>query len=267
MMTNVETLLARTVTAIFAAILLLLFSASRAFAAEATLVANPSTATVNRGCNFSVAIDLNTGGVQTDGTDAILKYDPTRFTATNIVNGTIYPDYPGNSIDNQGGKINVSGLASPDTPFSATGTLATVNFTVLQTAPLGASQITFDFDPNNKAKTTDSNVVERGTIVDVLGSVTNGTYTVGTGACTTVGPGNPGGTSTTGGTTGGTTGTTGGAGSKFSTIPTGSGKGGLEGTPSTITQLPQSAITGPTLILTAVGGVLTVLGIIGLALF
>jgi hypothetical protein len=251
----------KTVTTIFALLIALFFSSSKVLAAEATLVINPNTASVNRGCTFSVGIDLNTGGVQTDGTDAILKYDPTRFTATNIVNGSIYPDYPGNSIDNTGGKINVSGLASPDTPFSSSGTLATVNFTVLQTAPLGASQITFDFDPNNKAKTTDSNVVERGTIVDVLGSVTNGTFTVGTGTCTTVGPGASPGTTTT------TTGTTGTTQNKFGTIPVGYGKGGTEGTPSTITQLPQSAITGPTLILSIVGGALTVLGIIGLALF
>jgi hypothetical protein len=254
-------ILKQTATAIFALLIALFFSSSKVLAAEATLVVNPNTSTVNRGCTFSIGIDLNTGGVQTDGTDAILKYDPTRFTATNIVNGSIYPDYPGNSIDNTGGKINVSGLASPDTPFSSSGTLATVNFTVLQTAPLGASQITFDFDPNNKAKTTDSNVVERGTIVDVLGSVTNGTFTVGTGTCTTVGPG----ASTSPTTPGGTT-TTGATGTKFGTIPVG-GKGGLEGTPSTITQLPQSAITGPTLILSIVGGALTVLGIIGLALF
>lgn len=256
----------QTVLVMLSMILLILLSPTKALAAEATLTINPTTATVNRGCSFSVAIDLDTGTVQTDGTDAIIKYDPTRFTASNIVNGTIYPDYPGNSIDNQGGKINVSGLASPDTPFADKGTLATINFTVLQTAPLGASQITFDFDPNNKSKTTDSNVVERGTIVDVLGSVTNGTFTVGTGACSTVGPTTPGTTTTTTTTTTGTTGTT-----PFKTVPAGGttipGKGGLEGTPSTYTQLPQSAITGPTLVLTVVGGALTILGIIGLALF
>ena len=153
------------------------------FAQVATLSLDPSSGTFNRNCPFSLKVDLDTGGAQTDGTDAILFYDASRFTATSITNGTIYPDYPGNNINSSSGKITISGLASMDTPFSDKGTLATVNFTVANNAPAGATQITFDFDPNNKAKTTDSNVVQRGTVVDVLNSVVNGSYIIGTGTC------------------------------------------------------------------------------------
>src|SRR3990167_7973764 len=96
---------------------------------QATLALSPATGTFNRGCNFSLNIDLNTNGAQTDGTDAILIYDSTRFTANSIQSGTIYPDYPGNNIDEAAGKITVSGLASVAQAFTGQGVLATINFT------------------------------------------------------------------------------------------------------------------------------------------
>lgn len=232
-----------------------------ALAQAATLSLSPTSGTFNRGCNFSLAVDLDTSGAQTDGTDALLKYDATRVTALSIANGTIYPDYPGNSIDTQSGKINISGLASPDQAFSSKGTLATVNFKVNQTAPTGDTPITFDFDPNNKAKTTDSNVVERGTIIDVLSSVTNGNYIIGTGVCGT--------SSTSGTTTSGTTST--GTGGSLGTLTSG-GTGGVGvGTPAgQLKELSPGGktpgLTAPTLVLTISGIVLVLLGIIGLAL-
>lgn len=234
--------------------------ASPAYSFAATLSLTPSTSTMNRGCSFSLNVDLDATGVQTDGTDAILRYDPTRFTATSIASGTIYPDYPGNSIDTQTGKINISGLASPDQAFSSKGTLATVNFIALQGAPTGTTQITFDFDPNDKTKTTDSNIVERGTIADRLDSVTNGTYTVGTGVCSS-----GTGTGTGGGTTVVKTGT---GGSLGGLTP---GKGGLESSASGKTLDDyvgeKSGIMGPTFFFSVIGGVLVILGILGLALF
>lgn len=154
-----------------------------AFAQAAVLSLDPSAGTFNKGCSFSLNVNLDTGGAQTDGTDAIIFYDASRLTATSITNGTIYPDYPGNNIDAANGKITISGLASVNSPFSSKGILATINFTVNNNASAGSTQITFDFDPNNKAKTTDSNVVQTGTVVDVLNSVVNGNYVIGTGTC------------------------------------------------------------------------------------
>ncbi len=150
---------------------------------KATLSLDPSDGTLNRGCNFSLNVNVDTGGAQTDGTDAILLYDPSKLTATSIANGTIYADYPADDIDSKNGKITISGLASVSTPVSGKSTFATVNFTIPASAADGATQVTFDFDPNNKAKSTDSNVVQRGTVVDVLNSVVNGKYTIGTGTC------------------------------------------------------------------------------------
>lgn len=241
---------------------LIFIFANPVLASAATLTLIPNTGTFNRGCSFSLNVDLDATGVQTDGTDAILRYDPTRFTATSVASGTIYPDYPGNSIDTQTGKINISGLASPDQAFSSKGTLATVNFIALQGAPTGTTQVTFDFDPNDKTKTTDSNVVERGTIADRLDSVTNGTYTVGTGACPT-------------GTGTGTGASTGGGGTSVIKTGTGGSLGGLtpglDSTASgkTLDDLvgEKPGIMGPTFFISIIGGTLVILGVLGLALF
>lgn len=222
-----------------------------ATALASTLGLDPATGTFNRSCNFSINVLLDTQGTQTDGTDAIIIYDPTRFTAQNIVNGTIYPDFPGNNIDSATGKITISGLASVTTAFTGKGTLATINFTVKDTAPTGSTQMTFEFDPNDKAKTSDSNVVERGTIADTLNSVQNGNYVIGTGTCgsqvTPTSP--PGGTFIPGGR--GTV-----------IVP--------QATPSAtfvpVKTLPQGGTQEFTLMVAIVGSVLTVLGILGLAL-
>lgn len=225
----------------------LLTSPVAAFAS--TLSLSPSTGTFNRSCPFSLQIKLDTGGVQTDGTDAILLYDNSRLTATSVAPGTIYADYPGTNVDDTSGKVTVSGLASVSQPFSGQGVFATVNFTVKDNAPTGATQVKFDFDPNNMAKTTDSNVVQRGTVQDTLSSVVNGNYTVGTGTCASPSP---------------------------SSVIAG-GPGGAVSTPAAqpkpFQTLDQAAGSAPggnsqwTATMAILGSALTILGILGLALF
>lgn len=220
-----------------------------ALAQQATLSLSPASGTFNKSCPFTLQIQLNTAGAQTDGTDAILLYDSSRITATSITNGTIYSDYPGNNIDDTNGKVTISGLASISSPFLGQGTLATVNFAVKDNAQPGATQIKFDFDGNNKAKTTDSNVVQRGTVADILSSVVNGNYTIGSGACGVASP---------------------------SPTPAARGAPGVA-TPSgavvppTLDRLVDKTGKGPgtpelTSTLAIVGVVLTILGILGLAL-
>ncbi len=219
------------------------------FAQTATLSLDPAGGTFNKGCSFSVNINLDTGSSQTDGTDAILIYDSSRLNAAAITKGTIYPDYPGNNIDPQTGRITISGLASVDKPFSGKGLLATVNFTVQSNAPTGMTEVKFDFNSQDKANTRDSNVVERTTVVDVLNSVVNGNYIIGTGTC----------------------------GSQVvTTSPVPAGQGGYvtatpAGQPKTIDQVVDRTGKGPgtpqlTFTLAIFGVVLTVLGVLGLAL-
>ncbi len=222
-----------------------------AYAQTASLSLSPSSGTFNKSCSFPLQVNLNTGGAQTDGTDAILLYDQSRFTATSISSGTIYPDYPGNNIDDTSGKITISGLASIASPFSGSGTLATINFTVKDNAQTGATQIKFDFDPNDKSKTTDSNVVERGTVADILNSVSNGSYTVGTGTCAQASP-----TPAPAGVGRGAVGVATPSGAVVQPVP-----------PAQAYQyLPEAGSEQLTITLAIVGSLLTILGILGLAL-
>lgn len=252
---------------IFVIFLVLLFSPTTVFAS--TLSLDPANGPFNRGCGFSINVLLDTQGTQTDGTDAILIYDSSRFSGQSITNGSIYPDFPGNNINDTLGRITISGLASVATPFTGKGILATVQFRVKETAPTGATQISFDFDPNDKAKTTDSNVVERGTVVDTLSSVLNGSYIVGTGSCSaqaspapTTAPGTPGSSVVPP------------PGTVVTQFPGGQGTVVVAtppAQPKTLDQFVDKTGQGPgtpelTFTLAIIGSILTVLGILGLAL-
>jgi hypothetical protein len=152
-------------------------------AMAATLSLSPASGLVNKGCAFGVSVQLNTGGVDVDGTDVILKYNPKQFTVSSVVNGSIFNDYPGNSIDNAAGKVSIYALASQNTSFTGSGIVATVNFTPATDLAATSPTISFDFDSASPTKTTDSNVTQKGTTSDILSSVTNGTYTLGTTSC------------------------------------------------------------------------------------
>lgn len=214
----------------------LLFSMPKeTLAAGSTLSLSPAVGTFNKSCNFSLEVKVDTGGYDTDGTDAILTYDVTRFVANKINNGPIYQDYPGNNIDAQNGKITISGLSSLGSAYKGSGILATVDFTVAENAPVGASQIKFDFDPTNKSKTTDSNVVERGTMAETLNQVVDGNYVIGAGSC-----------------------------AKGGTVPSATPSATIYQSSPTPT-LNQAADTATILTVVIVGSALTMLGIFGLA--
>lgn len=225
---------------LFVGIFLLL--AFPALANAASLSLSPAGGTLNRGCSYSIDVNLDTGGQDTDGTDAIIKYDPSKITVNSITPGTIYPDYPTANPNNSTGTVTISGLASVSSPVSGSGKFATLNVNVNSGASVATTtQMNFMYDPNNPTDTTDSNVVQTSTVVDILSSVTNGNYTISNGSCA-------GGTGTA---------------QVITTTPKG-------GTPSaqTIDDIVSGSpgITDNTIILSVAGGVLAILGILGLAL-
>lgn len=237
-------------------------------AMAATLSFDPASGVINKGCEISIKISLDTQGVQTDGTDVIVLYTPAQLSVSTsqITNGTIYPEYPGNSVD-PSGKISISGISSVSSPFSGTGTFATIKFNVASTLAVDTKvNLNFDFDPNNKTKTTDSNVVERGTIADVLSAVTNGSYSVGSGSCaagvsTSPGPGSAG--------TNGTSGITGGQGQVLpGTTPSSTQSAQYQNYNPNLNDITggKAGLLDNTIILTAVGAVLVILGIAGLVM-
>lgn len=156
---------------------------------KASLSLDPAGGVFNKGCNASLNVNVDTGGAQTEGTDAVLLYNPSKLTATSINKGSIYLSYPRTDIDSQNGKITISGISSLQTTFAGKGTLATINFAVPATAVPGATEVSFDFDPNNKTRSDDSNIVQSSTLVDILDSARSGMYSVGNGeSCQTVSP-------------------------------------------------------------------------------
>lgn len=176
----------------FVLLSLLLIFPSLTFAATFSL--SPSEGTFKKGCSYLVNINLDTQGVNTDGADALLLYDPNIFSITNssITNGNIYPDFPGNSVNQNTGLVSITGITSVSQPFNGQGLFATINLLVKDNASTGNISLKFDFDPANPTKTTDSNIVERGTIVDVLSSVTDGNYIISDESCITPPPDNDG---------------------------------------------------------------------------
>ncbi len=259
--------------ALFLSIYLLLFTFPAGVSAQTTsLEIDPASGPFNKGCSFTLNVQLKTGGAPAEGVDAIIAYDSTRLTADSLRKGTLFPDYPIANIDSSTGRIAISAMAAIGTPFTGSGVFASINFTVPSTAPTGTTQVNLDFDPNNKSKTTDSNVsgVQDGMVVDMLDSVLNGTFTIGTGACNAqASPAPVSGTIPGSGTTPGA-GT--GVGSGFVTQP-GFGQGAVYATPSANkpvyapgTNLPPAGTKELTFTLAIVASVLTVLGILGLAL-
>ena len=97
---------------------------STIYAASATLSIQPASGTFNIGCPFTLDVFLDTGGARTDGTDAILFYDQSRFTAQKIRPGTIYADYPGTVIDATKGRVAISGISSLSSAFAGQGILS-----------------------------------------------------------------------------------------------------------------------------------------------
>lgn len=156
--------------------------ASETVSKNATLSLFPASWRVNKGCSYSVQVRLNTAQAETNGADIVLNYDPAKLEATTITPGTIFDDYSSQYID-PSGKVLITGLAGGSDSYTGLGIFATVNFTVLEDALEGATKVEFDFDPNDKSKVTDSNVVEEGTNADLLTSVSNGEYTIGSGEC------------------------------------------------------------------------------------
>ncbi|MCC6179372.1 MAG: peptidoglycan DD-metalloendopeptidase family protein [Chloroflexi bacterium] len=150
-----------------------------AAAGSSRLLLSPATGTLQPVQTFTVTVQLETGGVPSAGTDAVLLFDPAKVEVVSLTNGTIYPSFARSS--DPPGQLSISGLSSLSGPSTASGTLASVTFRVLPTAPAGQTQLRLDFDPNNLQKTNDSNVVWSGASgpEDALAGVVNATFTIG----------------------------------------------------------------------------------------
>lgn len=122
------------------------------------------------GDNIPIKVRLSTGGHNTIGTDAILRFNPKFLQASQsaIIKGDIYNDYPQIQVDNQGGIIRISGIATNTIKgFNGIGELAIVNF---KAKLKGSSQLTLDFE---KGATNKSNVIDPDLSQNILEKVSN----------------------------------------------------------------------------------------------
>jgi len=141
----------------------------RAVEAAVSLSLSPPAKSVEINQEFTVLVILNTGGANADGADAILNYDAAKLNLASATLGDLF----GNKLvanTSVSGKVTLKATSASGTYFSGSGTFATLSFKGKTT---GTAAVTFDFKANS---TTDSNVYYNGS--DILGSVTNGSYTV-----------------------------------------------------------------------------------------
>lgn len=139
----------------------------------ATLSLSPSSQTISVNGTMDIAVTLNTEGAQTSATDVILTYDTSKVDLIDIIYGSLYDQYIGETIDNTNGRASISGIASSTTSlYSGSGTFATFRFRGIQA---GTTTISFEHSAGNL---NDTNVSEINVFTDVLSGVSNGTYTI-----------------------------------------------------------------------------------------
>ncbi len=138
----------------------------------------PAKQNVKVSSKFTLNILVDSNNHPVDGVDVSLKYDPkflevqASSSAKAIIPGTLLDSYPPQKIDKAKGEISFSAIGKPNKNKSLTGTLGQITFKALKT---GNTQVGIDFTPY---ATTDSNISESGTAVDILGKVVNSQITI-----------------------------------------------------------------------------------------
>ena len=138
---------------------------------DAITMAQPTTvsltaakSSISVGERLTVSINISSSK-RTDGADLIITYDPNLLSAQPVIAGTIYSDYPLNSLDQALGRITVSGITDDPSGVLADGLFGSLVF--VGKAP-GIAKVSLQFSPGS---TSDSNVTETGTGRDVLEKV------------------------------------------------------------------------------------------------
>lgn len=129
------------------------------------------TPQVKVGGKFTVSIQLSSDK-NTDGSDIIIKFDPNLLGVEPVgtqklpvILGSLYQDYPVNTLDAKTGEIVISGISTAQGGVLGNGLLGSIVFTAKKP---GEARIAIDF---TKGSTTDSNVLQTGTGEDILSAV------------------------------------------------------------------------------------------------
>lgn len=170
------------------AIIPLIFAFGTVFA-DASYDINPSSGSLIQGCNYSFDIrEYVSSGLSSNAGDIIITYNPSEIEildslpslpGTQIQPGTVYEAYAGNIVNSSTGVIRLTGF-STSSQFTGNGLFARIAFRSQPTATSASFTISFTSFGN----TYDSNIADTITSDDLLTSVTNATFTFGSGSCT-----------------------------------------------------------------------------------
>lgn len=139
---------------------------------SSTLSMSPSTGSYRVGQSFTVTIQGDSSGLGLNGTDMVIHYDPLVLSVNAITPGTIFPNTPVHANDPSIGEIHISSNSNGQ-PIVVSGTLAAIQFTVIGS---GQTNVTFDYNSSSNAR---SDMSQSGNTGQVLGSVSNATFTAG----------------------------------------------------------------------------------------
>ncbi|MBI5614313.1 hypothetical protein HY947_05285 [Candidatus Gottesmanbacteria bacterium] len=101
---------------------------------------------------YTIGVVLS-GGEQTLGTDTIILYDHTMLRAVTVAQGSLYPTYTPSKdarVNNDKGKITLSGSTGFNSPIPATGVFGKITFSPLKK---GKTMIRFDYAAGDTSKT------------------------------------------------------------------------------------------------------------------
>ena len=139
-----------------------------------TLSLSPDRGTYNIGDKFLVKIELDTAGQTVSEVDVnTIHYDPSvlEVQGGSVEAGSIFSDYPTNTVDPAGGKINI--IAKAPTGYSGSGVFATINFKAIKAS--SSTNLSYDFSSGSNS---DCNVLKLDDGTDILSSVQDAKFTI-----------------------------------------------------------------------------------------
>ncbi|MFC1710342.1 cohesin domain-containing protein [Patescibacteria group bacterium] len=135
---------------------------------------DPEKVGVQTGDEFEVNVVFDTAGVSIGGVGVKINFKPEDIHASSIIVRDIFDDYPTAAVDNNNGRIIISGIVSgSDNLYKGEGVFATI---VFKAKSPGTSVVEFEYEPGS---TRDSNIAITSGSGDALSQVSSLTVVVG----------------------------------------------------------------------------------------
>lgn len=158
-----------------------------ATASAATFAISPSTQSFPRQCNRTINILINASGQSSNAAEAFVDYNPSEITiidsnasqpGVQVRTGDAFETYIYNQVDTGAGRIRLAG-ASFVNFLTSEKVFGSIEFTTTA----GTNSSGFTIFTNPASPTTDSNIADSSTNLDLLSGTTNGSFTFVSGPC------------------------------------------------------------------------------------